>query len=210
MSRPRRGGARGSVAPDDAARDRRLARAGEEPALEAALRAGVPYVALVASRVRGAAVLASLDVAEEQRARVHSPAGLVLGGHTAAEIALSVLAELVQERALVGSAAASGAAEPAGPGSSAGSADPTASGAAAPAAVTLGQAAPVQLAIDPVCGMSVAAIPASRTLTPMPARSGSARRDAARRSWRIRSGMPSHPEVRAGACGRALDEAGHP
>ena len=55
---------------------------GEEPALEAALRAGVPYVALVASRVRGAAVLASLDVDDEQRARVHSPAGLLLGGHT--------------------------------------------------------------------------------------------------------------------------------
>ena len=150
-----------SVAADDAAVIVASHGSGEEPTLEAALRAGVPYVALVASRVRGAAVLASLDVDEEQRARVHSPAGLLLGGHTPAEVALSILAELVQERALVGSAAASGAAEPAGPGSSAGSADPTASGAAAPAAVTLGQAAPVQLAVDPVCGMSVAAIPAS-------------------------------------------------
>jgi xanthine dehydrogenase accessory factor len=150
-----------SVAPDDAAVIVASHGSGEEPTLEAALRAGVPYVALVASRVRGAAVLASLDVTEEQRARVHSPAGLLLGGHTPAEVALSILAELVQERASAGSAAASGAAEPAGPGSSAGSADPTASGAAVPAAVTLGQAAPVQLAIDPVCGMSVAAIPAS-------------------------------------------------
>jgi xanthine dehydrogenase accessory factor len=45
---------------------------GEEPALTAALLAGVPYVALVASRTRGAAVLASLDVDEELRRRVHS------------------------------------------------------------------------------------------------------------------------------------------
>jgi xanthine dehydrogenase accessory factor len=71
---------------------------GEEPALEAALRAGVPYVGLVASRVRAAAVLASLDVDDELRAEVHSPAGLAIGARTAAEIALSILAELVAER----------------------------------------------------------------------------------------------------------------
>ncbi len=71
---------------------------GEEPALTAALRLGVPYVGLIASRIRGAAVLSALDVADDQRARVHSPAGLDIGGRTAAEIALSVLAEIVQER----------------------------------------------------------------------------------------------------------------
>ncbi|MCW2726623.1 MAG: Xanthine dehydrogenase accessory factor [Frankiales bacterium] len=71
---------------------------GEEPALTAALLAGVPYVALVASRTRGAAVLASLDVDEELRRRVHSPAGLDVGARTAPEIALSILAELVAER----------------------------------------------------------------------------------------------------------------
>jgi xanthine dehydrogenase accessory factor len=71
---------------------------GEEPALTAALRLGVPYVGLIASRIRGASVLAALDVADDQRARVHSPAGLDIGGRTAAEIALSVLAEVVQER----------------------------------------------------------------------------------------------------------------
>lgn len=71
---------------------------GEEAPLEAALRAGVPYVALVASRIRAAAVLESLDVGGEQRARVHSPAGLDIGARTAPEIALSVLAELVAER----------------------------------------------------------------------------------------------------------------
>src|SRR3954469_9984101 len=50
---------------------------GEEAALEHALRAGVEYVALVASPKRGAAVLASLD--EALRAKVHTPAGLDIG-----------------------------------------------------------------------------------------------------------------------------------
>ena len=45
----------------------------EEVALEAALRAGVPYVALVASGTRGAAVLESLDVDPAQRDRGSSP-----------------------------------------------------------------------------------------------------------------------------------------
>ena len=101
---------------------------GEEPALTAALRLGVPYVGLVASRIRGAGVLASLDVSDEQRSRVHSPAGLDIGARTAAEIALSVLAELVAERR---------ARERAAP---------------APVPVT---------AIDPVCGMTVAAVDSS-------------------------------------------------
>jgi xanthine dehydrogenase accessory factor len=98
---------------------------GEEPALTAALRLGVPYVGLIASRIRGAGVLAALDVTDEQRSRVHSPAGLDLGGRTAAEIALSVLAEIVAERR---------ARERTAP---------------APAPVS---------AVDPVCGMTVAAV----------------------------------------------------
>jgi xanthine dehydrogenase accessory factor len=71
----------------------------EEPALEAALRAGVPYVGLVASATRGTAVVASLNVTDEERARVHSPAGLQLGARSPGEIALSILAQLVAERA---------------------------------------------------------------------------------------------------------------
>jgi xanthine dehydrogenase accessory factor len=101
---------------------------GEEPALTAALRLGVPYVGLIASRIRGAAVLASLDVTDEQRSRVHSPAGLDIGARTAAEIALSVLTEVVAERR---------AAERHAP-----SAAPTS-------------------AVDPVCGMTVAAVDAT-------------------------------------------------
>ena len=45
----------------------------EELVLEAALRAEVPYVALVASRRRGPVVLASLEVDERLRSRVHTP-----------------------------------------------------------------------------------------------------------------------------------------
>jgi xanthine dehydrogenase accessory factor len=85
--------------PDDAALIVASHGRAEEPALEAALRAGVPYVGLVASRTRGGAVLAGLDVSDAERARVHSPAGLDLGARTAGEIALSILAEMITERA---------------------------------------------------------------------------------------------------------------
>src|SRR4051794_33151121 len=104
---------------------------GEEPALTAALRLGVPYVGLVASRIRGAAVLAALDVPDDQRARVHSPAGLDIGGRTAAEIALSILAQLVAERRTAERRT--------------------------PAAV----AAVPASAVDPICGMTVAAVDSS-------------------------------------------------
>jgi xanthine dehydrogenase accessory factor len=67
----------------------------EEQALTAALEAGVPYVGLVASRKRGQAVLASLDVPDD---RVHTPAGLDIGARTPEEIALSILAEIVATR----------------------------------------------------------------------------------------------------------------
>ena len=106
---------------------------GEEPALTTALRLGVPYVGLVASRIRGAGVLAALDVPDDQRSRVHSPAGLDIGGRTAAEIALSILAELVTERRAAERHA------PSAPG---------------PAS-----------AVDPVCGMTVAAVDTSPHLT---------------------------------------------
>lgn len=71
---------------------------GEEQYLAAALSAGVPYVALVASRRRGSAVLEALEVDDDARARVSVPAGLDIGARTAPEIALSILAELVERR----------------------------------------------------------------------------------------------------------------
>jgi xanthine dehydrogenase accessory factor len=70
----------------------------EDAALVQALRDGVPYVGLVASRRRGAAVLASLDVDDALRERVRTPAGLDIGAYTAEEIALSILAEIVAVR----------------------------------------------------------------------------------------------------------------
>jgi xanthine dehydrogenase accessory factor len=67
----------------------------ELPVLEAALRADVPYIGLVASRRRGPAVLDSLDVDERMRSRVRTLAGIDIGARTAPEVALSILAEIV-------------------------------------------------------------------------------------------------------------------
>lgn len=71
---------------------------GEEAVLEAAIRAHVPYVGLVASRKRGAAVLGSLDLTDDERASVHTPAGLDIGARTPEEVALSILAEIIATR----------------------------------------------------------------------------------------------------------------
>jgi xanthine dehydrogenase accessory factor len=72
--------------------------AGEEDAITAALTAGVPYVALVASRRRGEAVRSGLSVADELRAQLHTPAGLDIGARTPKEVAVSILAELIAAR----------------------------------------------------------------------------------------------------------------
>ena len=77
---------------------------GEETALAAALEADVSYVALVASPKRGAAVLASLDAA--LRSRVHTPAGLDIGARTPADIAISILAQLIASRTVTAPAPA--------------------------------------------------------------------------------------------------------
>ena len=76
----------------------------EGAALAAALTAGVPYVGLVASRRRGAAVRDALNVDDALRSRLHTPAGLDIGARTAPEIALSILAQIVQERRAPGPA----------------------------------------------------------------------------------------------------------
>ncbi|MFI6707012.1 XdhC family protein [Nonomuraea sp. NPDC050478] len=64
----------------------------EEPVLRAALAAGVPYVGLIASRRRGADVLAGVDGGD----RVRVPAGLDIGARTPGEVAVSVHAEIIQ------------------------------------------------------------------------------------------------------------------
>ncbi|MFG2883541.1 XdhC family protein [Streptomyces sp. NPDC048297] len=105
----------------------------EESVLVEAARAGIPYIGLVASPKRGAAVLAGLDLTEEQRARVHTPAGLDIGARTPGEIALSVYAEIVALRPDRVRGVRPGA------------------GTGAPRAVTED--------VDPVCGMTVAITP---------------------------------------------------
>ena len=67
----------------------------EAEIVRAALDNGVPYIGLVASRVRGASILDSLGLSEAQRARVHTPVGLPIGAKTPAEIAVSIAAELI-------------------------------------------------------------------------------------------------------------------
>jgi xanthine dehydrogenase accessory factor len=108
----------------------------DEPAvLEAAVRAGVPYIGLVASRRRGEAVMEALDLTESQRALIRSPAGLDIGARTPGEVALSILAEIVsiRPRPRVDQAEKGASPSPAAPRS----------------------------AVDPVCGMPVAAVDAA-------------------------------------------------
>jgi xanthine dehydrogenase accessory factor len=116
----------------------------EEPVLTAAARSPVPYVALVASRRRAAAVLAGLGLTDDERARVRSPAGLDIGARTPPEVALSILAEIVAARPR----------DAAGPAAATESATASASGVPAelPSTVDDGPAT----AVDPVCGMTVA------------------------------------------------------
>ncbi len=101
-------------------------------ALRRALEARVPYVGLVASRVRGAAVMAELraeGVADERVAALETPAGIDIGARTPEEIALSILARVVAVRRD-----------------------------AQPVAVRVVAPVDAATAVDPVCGMAVAAI----------------------------------------------------
>lgn len=68
----------------------------EAGVIRAALDAGVGYIGLVASRVRGASIVDGLELTEAERARVHTPVGLAIGAKTPAEIAVSIVAELIE------------------------------------------------------------------------------------------------------------------
>ena len=117
----------------------------DEEALASALRRNASYVGLVASPTRAAVVRSWLleenGMAEERLAALRAPAGLDLGAETAEEVALSILAELVQVRRGRASFVAS-------PG---------------PATVAAGQVAVADegpavddiVLLDPVCGMTV-------------------------------------------------------
>ena len=67
----------------------------EAEIIRAALDNGVGYIGVVASQVRGAAILNELELCEAERARVHTPVGLPIGAKTPAEIAVSIAAELI-------------------------------------------------------------------------------------------------------------------
>jgi xanthine dehydrogenase accessory factor len=112
---------------------------GDEEAMEQAVAARPAYLGLVGSRKRGAAVLGYLTdkgVPADQLDRVRVPAGLDLGHTSHREIAVAILAELVQLRAAGGLAAAAPEGQPGLAGFT-----------------------------DPVCGMTVTAGPASRPFT---------------------------------------------
>jgi xanthine dehydrogenase accessory factor len=159
----------------------------EERALAIALIRGVPYVGLVASSVRGGAVRNALEVPDELRVRLRTPAGLDIGARTPAEIALAILAEIVacargrgERRRPGATAASSGDAAHAvadgfpaddGPPASEGppgSQGPPATGprrasvARAPGAAS--QARVPGAATDPVCGAQIAVSDASTHL----------------------------------------------
>src|SRR5580658_6399998 len=118
----------------------------DEDVLERAVAARPAYLGLVGSRRRGAAVLGYLaerGVPQDQLDRVRVPAGLDLGKTTHKEIAVAILAELVQLRASGAMARPKDSAK----------------------AGQIGRAEQRSKAEqDPVCGMTVAATAGSRPL----------------------------------------------
>jgi xanthine dehydrogenase accessory factor len=129
----------------------------DEDVLERAVAARPAYLGLVGSRRRGATVLGYLadrGVPRDQLDRVRVPAGLDLGRTTHQEIAVAILAELVQLRAsgaLASDTPASGTlAGPHGRGPGTESARQAGPEGAQPATRPA-------LVTDPVCGMTVSA-----------------------------------------------------
>jgi xanthine dehydrogenase accessory factor len=111
----------------------------DEEAVTAAIEARPAYIGLVGSARRGRTVLGYLadrGLPEAELERVRTPAGLDLGPTTHQEIAVAILAELVQLRA-AGKLAAHGANEV--------------------AAISVASDAGDTDAVDPVCGMTVTA-----------------------------------------------------
>jgi len=73
----------------------------DEEALAAAIAARCPYIAVVASRKRFAEMCEALlerGIPREALDQVHNPAGLDIGARLPEEVALSILAEIVEHR----------------------------------------------------------------------------------------------------------------
>jgi len=107
----------------------------EPECIRAALDAGVGFIGLVASRVRGESVLDAMDLTPDERARVHTPVGVDIGAKTVAEIGLSIVAGIVAAVRVDGVVA--------------GDAEPVESPATA---------------LDPICGMTVVVLPTTAHL----------------------------------------------
>ena len=78
----------------------------DEEALEAAVNAGSGYIAFVASKTKAAKTLEYLKargLAADKLARVRAPAGLDIHASSPQEIAVSILAEIIQLRKMTGS-----------------------------------------------------------------------------------------------------------
>lgn len=74
---------------------------GDEDALEAALHTGADYVAFVASKMKASKTLEYLKergIGSERLAQLRSPAGLDIHASSPEEIAVSILAEIIQAR----------------------------------------------------------------------------------------------------------------
>ncbi len=73
----------------------------DEPTLQAAMDSNVFYIGALGSKGNHAKRLERLAVAgysKEQLSRVHGPIGLPLGGRSPAEIAVAILAQVIQSR----------------------------------------------------------------------------------------------------------------
>jgi len=75
----------------------------DDPALEAALKSDVFYIGALGSKrthaKRKDRLAAEAGITEEQFARVHGPVGLNIGAKSPAEIAVSILGQIVEVRA---------------------------------------------------------------------------------------------------------------
>jgi xanthine dehydrogenase accessory factor len=127
----------------------------DEEAIRAALALSPAYLGVVASTKRFAQMRQTLlaqGVAAEALDRIHSPAGLAIGAQAPEEIALSILAQIVEQRR-----AAHGLAVPPSPREGVGEVGEGGQGGEGSAP------APPAQAIDPICGMTVEVATARHT-----------------------------------------------
>ena len=135
----------------------------DESALAAVLRFNAPYVGLVSSRKRGQEIIRHVrqeGVDEDALSRLKIPAGLDIGARGPDEIALSIMAEIVQARRSMEEV---GWASPDDPGEKASIEPGEEAEAEEPVAATPGEPGEEAEAVDPICGMKVTKAEARHT-----------------------------------------------